>query len=92
MKFKISKLSLDLAKRTAEGSYEIGAELINDTATEAIIRQNIENNAYHKGYHYGFKEGFYQGRKLELKYCGCGCGGNNFHLRFCNDFCKFYNK
>jgi hypothetical protein len=96
MKFKITKLNIETILRSfpknSEGYQEVELELVNDTASEAILRQNIENVAWYKGYHYGFKEGFYEGRKTENRYCKCGCGGNNCHLRFCDEFCPLYNK
>ncbi len=95
MKFKVTKGKIeDLLKcfeRQHTREAEIELDLVKDTASEAILYCQMENNAFHKGYHRGFKEGFYQGRKPEIKYCMCGCGGNNCQLRYCDENCPMFN-
>lgn len=93
MKFRIRKEQFDFlsTKFKKEDIFDIDLELVPESATEALIFQQLEASAYHKGYHIGFKEGLYQGKKPELKYCMCGCGGNNCHLRICDKDCPLYN-
>lgn len=97
MKFKITKLNLETIMRSfpknAEGYQEIELEPCDLTATQAMYEGEIRSRAYHQGYHTGFLEGFHQGKKPEIrKYCGCGCGGNNCFLRYCDKDCSFYNR
>lgn len=74
---------------------EIELELVVDTVSEALLKQQLENTAFHKGYHHGYKEGWHARQKDEdrknTKFCLCGCGGNNCHLRFCDENCRLYN-
>lgn len=94
MKFKISKLEFGKISsffgEKASDTCEIELEPTDLTATQAIFHNEIKTRAFHEGYHSGFKEGFYQGKKPELKYCMCGCGGNNCALRFCDEYCHLY--
>lgn len=94
MRFKIHKEQLGVLQKAFKDTEhtEIELEIVLDTATEAMLHQQIEARAYHKGYHHGFKEGFYQGKKPEIKYCTCGCGGNNCFTRFCDENCRLFNK
>lgn len=88
MKFKIKKSPLDFLN----SGKEIELELVADTATEAIMLQQVNAEWFHKGYHQGFKEGYYARKNDEYRMCKCGCGGNNCGLRFCDNLCPYYNK
>jgi hypothetical protein len=91
MKFKIRKDQLDMLKNVFEKKdvFEIELEAVMETATQAVYEKNIRDTAFHQGYHYGFREGVHASRKPS--FCGCGCGGNNCHLRLCDEHCHLYN-
>ena len=93
MKFRITKTNFSLIKEIFENNdcVEIELEPIIATATQAIYEQQIKQESCHQGYHFGYKEGYYARKNNEWK-CGCGCGGNNCYLRFCDKFCQLYNK
>lgn len=94
MKFKINKLSFKILEscfsKNSDDFQEIELEPVMETATQAVYEDNLKKEYFHKGWHVGYKEGYYEGRKRD--YCKCGCGGNNCHLRFCDENCPMYNK
>ncbi len=96
MKFRINQTQFGVLEsffKANDSSFtEIELEPVLGTAFQAIYEQQLKTQAFHEGYHTGFKEGYYEGSKRENRFCKCGCGGNNCHMRFCDEFCKYMNK
>ena len=78
MKFRINKQSAESILKSfgkdSSAFEEIDLELISETATEAVMKQQLEMDAWHRGYHYGFREGYYSARNENRPFCcerGC---------------------
>lgn len=78
MKFKINKNQFTFFESMFKdkGSAYIELEPIMDTASEAIMRQQLDNVAYEKGYKRGYAEGFRTGRYPEYV-MGCDFGSKD---------------
>lgn len=78
MKFKIDKNQFDFftSMFKDKGSAYIELEPIMDTASEMIIRQQLDSIAYEKGYKYGYAQGFHDGRRRDYV-MGCDFGSKD---------------
>lgn len=67
MKFKIYKDQWERMRGMFGNGkyYEIELEPVMDTASEAIMRQQLDQVAYDKGFKYGYAQGFHDGRRPE---------------------------
>ena len=78
MKFKITlpmieQLKAGFLNYKPDSYSEIELEPIMDTASEAILRQQLDRDAYDKGFEYGYAQGFHDGRRPEYV-IGCDLG------------------
>ncbi len=81
MKFKIKPSMFEQLKAARlnykpDSTSEIELEPIMDTASEAIIRQQLDQAAYDKGYKYGYAQGFHDGRRRDYV-MGCDFGSKD---------------